>query len=141
MLILGCGNFDRADDAAGLLVIRKLRELGINAHEHTGDSLALIEAWTGESEVVVIDTIVSGAAPGQVRSWDARSARLAAGEFRCSTHDLGLAEAVELARTLGRLPEQLTLYGIEGACFTRGAPPSPEVSAAADRLARQLAGR
>ena len=141
MLILGCGNSDRADDGAGLLVVRKLRELGIDAREHTGDSLALIEAWTGEREVVVIDTIVSGSAPGRVRSWDARTARLAAGEFRCSTHDLGLAEAVELARTLGRLPEQLTLYGIEGACFTHGQPPSPAVSAAADHLARQLAAR
>ena len=37
MLILGCGNPDRSDDAAGVLVVRRLRELGIHADEFGGD--------------------------------------------------------------------------------------------------------
>ena len=139
MLILGCGNSDRADDAAGLLVARKLREMGIEAREHTGDTLALIEAWGGAPEVVVIDTTVSGGTPGRIRSWDGRQVRFAAAEFRCSSHALGVAEAVELARVLGRLPAKLTIYGIEGARFDRGGSPSPEVAGAADRLAEQIA--
>ncbi|HEV2169648.1 MAG TPA: hydrogenase maturation protease, partial [Candidatus Binatus sp.] len=111
MLILGCGNDDRSDDAAGLLVVRRLRELGIEAHEHGGDALGLIEAWSGAREVVVIDAVVRGTDPDTVR------------EAPCSTHNLGLAEAIELARVLGRLPAKLTIYGIEAKCFDRGGQP------------------
>ena len=137
MLILGCGNDDRSDDAAGLLVARRLRQLGIDAHEHRGDALELLEAWNGAHEVVVVDAIVSGAAPGTVIRWDA-AAPLAAGEFQCSTHDLGLAEAVELARVLGRLPAKLTIYGIEAKSFERGGQPSTEVREAVERLTAQI---
>ena len=139
MLILGCGNADRSDDAAGLLVVERLRELGIDARQHAGDTLGLIEAWSGASEVLVIDTIVSGAAPGTIIVWNAGDDPLPAGEFRCSTHDLGVAEAVELARVLGRLPAKLTIYGIEGARFDRGGLPCPEVIEAVERLAQQVA--
>jgi hydrogenase maturation protease len=139
LLILGCGNADRSDDAAGLLVIRRLRQLGIDAHEHAGGALGLIEAWSGARDVILIDTVVSRAEPGKVVVWNAATDPLPVGEFRCSTHDVGVAEAVELARVLGRLPDKLTIYGIEGVRFHRGGPVSPEVGKAADWLAQQIA--
>ena len=40
--------------------------------------------------------------------------------FRTSTHLLGVAEAVELGRELDRLPQRLTVYGIEGERFDVG---------------------
>ncbi len=43
MMIIGCGNSDRSDDAAGLLVARRLRELGIDARELSGDMLGLLD--------------------------------------------------------------------------------------------------
>lgn len=52
-----------------------------------------------------------------------------------STHALGLAEAVELGRALGRLPPTLTVFGIEGTTFTAGATPTPAVLAAVPRVA------
>ncbi|HEY1242170.1 MAG TPA: hydrogenase maturation protease [Bryobacteraceae bacterium] len=137
MLILGCGNDDRSDDAAGLLVVRRLRDLGVDAREHGGDILGLLDAWNGAREVVVIDAIVSGAAPGTIIRRDAATP-LAAGEFRCSTHNVGLAEAIELARALDRLPEKLTIYGIEATCFDRGGTPLAEVQEAAKRLAAEI---
>jgi hydrogenase maturation protease len=48
-----------------------------------------------------------------------------------SSHGIGVAEAVELARALGRLPRRLTLIGVEAAGFEVGASLS---SAVADRL-------
>ncbi len=139
MLILGCGNIDRGDDAAGLLVVQRLRRAGIDAREHSGDALALLEAWAGQREVIVIDAVMSGAAPGHIIRWNVLAADLPEAAFRCSTHDLGIAEAVGLARVLGRLPEELTLYGIEGASFARGAPPSPCVMDAVERVTREIA--
>jgi hydrogenase maturation protease len=139
VLILGCGNPDRADDAAGLLVARRLRELGMPARELSGEPLALLDAWSGEADVLVVDAVKSGAPPGTVTVWDARTSRLPASQFRCSTHALGLAEAIELARALDRLPPKLIVVGIEGQRFDPGEPPSPEVAASVERLAQQIA--
>ena len=139
MLILGCGNPDRADDAAGLLVARRLRELGRTARELSGEALALLDAWSGHADVLVVDAVKSGAPPGTITVWDAHTSRLPASQFRCSTHALGLAEAIELARALDRLPPKLIVVGIEGHRFDRGEPPSPEVAEAVERLAQQIA--
>lgn len=118
MLILGCGNRDRSDDAAGLLV---------QGAQPVANPLDLIEAWSGHDDVIVVDAVVSGAPPGAILEWDARACPLAPAGFRCSTHGFGVAEAVELARALGRLPKRLTILGIEGCNFEPGGDPSPEV--------------
>jgi hydrogenase maturation protease len=138
MLILGCGNPDRSDDAAGLLVAQRLGQLGVEAHEQPGEMLALMDAWSGAAEVILIDAVMSGAPPGEITRWDG-AAPLPREPFRCSTHALGVAEAVELARALGRLPPKLILYGIEGMKFDRGGPVSPEVADAVERLAQDIA--
>jgi hydrogenase maturation protease len=140
VLILGCGNPDRSDDAAGVLVARRLKEMGTAAQEFTGDPLALIDAWNGSPEVILIDTVVSGAAAGTITIWDAGKTPLPPEQFCCSTHAFGIAEAVEIARALGRLPPKLLIYGIEGNRFELGGSPSAEVAAAVERLAGEIAG-
>jgi hydrogenase maturation protease len=138
VLIFGCGNEDRGDDGAGLLVARRLRELGIDAHEHQGDMLSLIDDWRGAQEVVIIDAMKSGAAPGTIAVWNVPGDPLPRNSFRCSTHALGVADAVELARTLDGLPAKLIIYGIEGTQFHRGGTISTEVARAIERLAGEL---
>jgi hydrogenase maturation protease len=137
--IIGCGTADRGDDAAGLLAARWLREFGIEAHEHNGDWLALVESWRDVEEVILIDTIVTGRAPGTITVWDGRDAPVIGDCLRCSTHGFGVAEALVLARVLGRMPSRLLVYGIEGRRFDLGCAPSAAVVAAAERLARRLA--
>jgi len=139
MLIIGCGNEDRADDAAGLLVARSLRQRGIDAREHTGDMLALIEEWSSEERVTLIDAVVTGAAPGRIAAWDARQAPIPRDAFRCSTHALGIAETLELARALHCLPLKVMVYGIEAINFEPGGSLSPAVAAAVERLAQHIA--
>ncbi len=138
MLILGCGNLDRSDDAAGLLLIQKLRDLGIDAHAHSADPLELIEAWSRASDVIVVDAVVSGAPPGTILEWDATADPLPSAEFRCSTHAFGIAEAVELARALDRLPAKLTILGIEARNFEPGGSVSAQVLDAVDRLGEKI---
>ncbi|MGO4879381.1 MAG: hydrogenase maturation protease [Bryobacteraceae bacterium] len=137
--IIGCGNLERGDDAAGLLVVRRLRALGMDAEEHAGDGLALIERWQGCDTVILIDTVVTGGAPGTVSVWEGREVPVAADVCRGSTHAFGVAEAVKLARALDRMPARLWIYGIEGRQFELGTAPSSEVLAAAERLAQRLA--
>ena len=58
-----------------------------------------------------------------------------------STHHFGLAEAVELARALDRLPPRLWIYGIEGKQFEQGSVPSPEVTQAIEKVAERIASQ
>jgi hydrogenase maturation protease len=139
-LIIGCGNTDRSDDGAGILVARRLRALGLNAVEHSGDGLALIELWHGFDDVVVVDAMVSGAEPGSVTTWDPVSEPICSENWRSSSHSFGPAEAIELARVIGRLPERIRIYGIEGAKFEPGVAPSTEVMEAVDCVGRKIAG-
>jgi hydrogenase maturation protease len=138
-LIVCCGNADRGDDAAGPLVARRLRSLGIEAQERGGEGLDLLESWSGAESVIIVDAVISGAGVGAISVWDARTAPVARDVFRASTHAFGVAEAVELGRALGRLPPSLRIYGIEAGQFELGSPPSREVLAAVEELARRIA--
>ena len=124
MLIIGCGNRQRSDDGAGIVVAERLRELGIKADTCAGQPADLIEAWTGADDVIVVDVVVTGAPVGTVQTWDARQV-LISRKAPASTHGLGVAEAIELARVLGRLPARLQVYVIEGQRFEHGAKISP----------------
>ena len=88
--------------------------------------------------IVVVDAARSGAAPGTVRRFDARSQPLPVRSLRSSTHAFGVADAIELARSLGRLPERVEVYAIEGASFVAGDSLSPSVERAVAALADEL---
>ncbi|MGZ6729474.1 MAG: hydrogenase maturation protease [Gaiellaceae bacterium] len=135
---MGIGNAWRNDDRAGLAVARLLEGAlpeGVELLEREGEPTSLIDSWEGAEAVWLVDAVSSGAEPGTVHRHDASERELPATLFRTSTHHFGLAEAVELARALGRLPETTVVYGIEGANFQTGETLSPEVEAAAARVA------
>lgn len=140
MLIIGCGNRQRSDDGAGILVAERLRDLGIAAETRSGEAADLIEAWRGADDVIVVDAVVTGAPVGTVRAWDPRQP-LASVRSTASTHGLGVAEAIELARVLQCLPARLQVYGIEGRRFEPGAQVSPEVQHAIEDVARRIIAR
>lgn len=138
-LVIGCGNLDRGDDAAGVLVARRLRTLGIEAAEQSGESFSLMDSWQDCETIIVVDAVCSDRAPGEVTVWDATARPLPKAALQCSTHAFGLYEAVELARTLDRLPDHLLIYGIEGRQFAPGERPSAEVEKAVEVVAQQIA--
>ena len=139
MLIIGCGNPQRGDDAAGAMAAERLRALGIAAEVCAGEASELIGAWSGADDVIVIDAVVTGAPVGTVNVWDGQHP-LQYGRSSGSTHGLGVAEAIELARTINCLPERLRVYGIEGNRFEIGSGVSPEVERAIDEVVRRIAG-
>jgi hydrogenase maturation protease len=122
-LVIGVGHEGRRDDAAGVRAARLVRALlwpRVRMVECEGIATSLIEAWRGEPAVVVVDAMSSGAPAGSVRRVDANLGPLPAERFRGSTHGLGLAEAVELARSLDEMPRSLLIFGIEGTDFGLG---------------------
>lgn len=141
--MVGIGNTYRGDDAVGILVARRVRALTpleVRVLEEEGEPTDLIDAWAEARRVVLIDAIVSGGAPGAVHRFEPRVEPLHAELFRYSTHALSVAEVIELARALDRLPAHLVLYGIEGRTFNAGAWLSPEVEAVVDETAQRVLG-
>ena len=140
--VLGVGNRLRRDDGVGPWVAGELARRvggGVDVRQLAGDGFSLLDAFGGAHQVLLVDAVQSGAPPGTVHRLDAAAGPLPAAVLRCSTHLLGVAEAVELARALGDLPRQLTVYGIEGADFSTGEGLSPAVTAAAAALVETLA--
>ena len=133
-LVVGVGNCDRGDDAAGLEVARRVcaaGRSGLVVHEDTGDVAELMGAWTGMGTVFLVDAVAPAGTPGRIVRFDAVNEPLPAiFTSHMSSHGLGIVEAVELARTLGDLPESLIVYGIEGASFVAGNPMSSVVESA-----------
>jgi hydrogenase maturation protease len=128
--VIGVGNAWAGDDAAGVLVARMVRDrspAGVAVIEHEGEPTALLDAWAGARLAILVDAISSGGEPGELRVFDASRERLPAGLASTSTHAFGLAEAIELGRALGRLPERLLVVGIEGSSFSAGARPAAAV--------------
>jgi|SRR5208283_3448438 len=137
MLIIGCGNRQRGDDGAGIQVAESLRKLGVKADSWLGEPADLIEAWRGTDDVIVVDAVVTGAPVGTVQAWDDPRPLVSLGRT-ASTHGFGLAEAIELARVLNRLPMRLRIYGIEGRRFELGAEISPEVQHAVEGVVHKI---
>ncbi|MCC5860885.1 MAG: hydrogenase maturation protease [Gammaproteobacteria bacterium] len=128
-LVIGIGHRLRGDDALGLEVLEALR---IRLADRPGpaprlrclpgDATGLLAAWEGEDCVLVIDALAAPeAASGQSPVWriDARAGALPALYERASSHGLGLAEAVELGRSLERLPARLVVFAVRGESFGR----------------------
>lgn len=136
--ILGVGHPFRRDDGVGPWVAAQLAVRGWPADSHPGEGAGLMDAWDGCAAVVLVDALQSGAAPGTIHRFDAHHETLPAGLFRASSHLFGVAEAVEMARVLGRLPPILLIYGIEGGDFTAGEGLTPPVAAAAVATLEQV---
>lgn len=141
VLIIGLGNGLRGDDGAGLEVARRLRAAaahaaGIEVRELRGEPIELLDLWQNAAAVVLVDTMRSGAPAGTIKRFDAsREALPLHTRAASSTHALGLGEALELARSLDRLPERVIVYAVEGRAFEPGAALSPEIETALTAVA------
>ena len=133
VLVVGIGNRSRGDDGIGPEVASRVARLGLPGVWVVvqDEPLALVEHLSRHEEVVVVDATAPRGAPGSVQVLEVGSAPLRREPPAIGSHGLGVPEAVELARALGRLPHRLTLVGVEAQGFDVGAPLSEQVR---DRL-------
>jgi hydrogenase maturation protease len=140
-VVLGIGNPNRGDDAVGRFIASLLQSRispDIPVTLLNGEGAGIVAALEGADEAWLVDACRSGASPGTIHRIDCTMDRIPpCGSV--SSHDFGLAEAIELARALGTLPPHCVLYAIEAADFTLGAPLSPDVAAAAHEVAERIA--
>jgi hydrogenase maturation protease len=134
LLIVGCGNPTAGDDSAGLEIVRRLSELGdcgCDLRAETAPGVALLEVFYLAEVILFVDAVKSGGVPGTLYLTSLPSNELepkALGSL--SSHGWGLAEALKLARALGRTIPRLFLLGIEAGTVAQGAQRSSAVEQA-----------
>ena len=142
ILVQCIGNRLGRDDGAGPAVADRLGQPALPARteirEHWGEGSELMQGWERAERVIMVDAASSGAPPGTIHRFDARIQAIPKGFCCYNTHRFGVAEAVELARALGRLPKEIHLYAIEGTDFGNGEGLSPAVAEAVDNLSADI---
>lgn len=136
-VVIGVGNEYRGDDGVGLVVVRALDgklPAGVEVVVQTGEATALMNAWVDATHLILIDAVAAQGTPGKTYRIDASETPLPVELFSRSTHDFGVATAIELARALGQLPPHVVVYGIEGQNFSAGAQLLPSVERAVDEV-------
>ena len=137
-LIVCIGNDLAADDGAGPAVYQALKKITLPESTRLKllgvGGMDLLEIFSGEDYLVVVDAVQFGAIPGTIHSldWD-RIPTL--GQRPVSGHGIGIREAIDVGRRLypEKTPRHVHLIGIEGKCFnTLGGGLSIEVAGALD---------
>ncbi|MCM2317181.1 MAG: hydrogenase maturation protease [Thermoanaerobaculia bacterium] len=142
MLVVGVGNDLRGDDGIGPAVVRRVSEARAEVRVAVllGDAADLVELMRGEAHVVIVDAVACAGEVGRIHRVDASRSWEGPRQPEGSTHALGVAEAIELARALHCLPPRVTVFGIEGTRFGIGEEPSPEVRATEDLVVAAVLG-
>jgi len=138
--VIAVGNEMRGDDAAGLEVASRLEArlpAGVDLLRTRGDAAVLLELWRDRALAVVVDA-VSGGGDGELLEIDVLAEGLPADLASASTHDFGLAQALELGRLMDVLPGALLLVGIIGTRFGIGDELSEPVAGTLDRAAERV---
>jgi hydrogenase maturation protease len=117
ILLLGLGNDVLTDDAVGLNVVHHLEsafraEPLVDVLATTEMGLALLDHMVGYREVLIVDSIQTGAAaPGTLHEVDADGLKTLTGR---TPHFLGVGETLALGRELGLpMPERVRVFAIE----------------------------
>lgn len=140
-LVIGIGNAARGDDAAGRSAVRLLHgkvPQDVAVEEHDGEATALLAALADTSIAFLIDACASEAPAGSIHRFDVGAGETPRADSPVSSHGLGLAEALSLARALGQLPARCIVYAIEGQSFETGAGLSPSVTKAIGEVVRRV---
>jgi hydrogenase maturation protease len=117
--VIGVGNTSRGDDGVGPAVATAVAASApaVDVMVSTADPSRLIERWESAETVVLVDAMVGGSAPDRIAVFDATDEPLPADFDAISSHGFGVPAAVELARSLGKLPDHLVVIGVTGYDF------------------------
>jgi hydrogenase maturation protease len=143
-LILGLGNPLRGDDGVGPRAVAELLRRGLPhgveaVDGGTGglDLLHLLEGW---ERAIIVDAAMLGRNPGEFLRFTPEEAHLVGSLVSLSSHTGGLADALALARALGRELPDIVIYGVQPERMDWEEGLSPAVEAAVPRLVEEILG-
>ena len=146
VVVIGCGNSLRGDDAVGPELVRRLRDRGPPAGVRCVDAgtggLDAVLLMRGADEAVLVDACRSGAEPGTLRELPAEAVAQAP-PAGVDVHSIRWDHALALGRAVlgAAFPRRVTVWLVEAATFEPGAPLSPAVDRGVDAVLERLVER
>jgi hydrogenase maturation protease len=144
VVVAGFGSEFRHDDGVGPLVAEQAVAQASLTHNvgPLSDPLDLLGVWNNADLVVVVDAVSSGAPTGTVQTLELNVDHVSQFDSDAqpvaSTHGIGLAGVLRLARALGQAPQRLVVVGIEGERFDIGQGLSERVQAAVPEAVQRV---
>jgi len=144
VLVVGCGNLLRGDDAVGPLVIRRLQERGVPGHVELADAgtagMDVAFRMRGRAKVVVVDAALSGAAPGTVVRVPGQELAELPPAHGVDQHSFRWSHALAVGRWLlgEAYPRDVVVFLVEAASTEPGADLTPAVAAGLERVVDQV---
>ncbi len=139
IVVIGVGSELHGDDAVGIIVVRRVLELGplpetVSVIEgHTG-GLDLLFDIEDSDRAILVDAVDFGGEPGQIEVFEAEDADIHLTQRVASLHHVSLADVLQLGRTTG-IETRITIVGLQPADTAFGLGLSGPVAAQVDRAA------
>lgn len=137
-LVIGLGS-DHGDDNAGWIVIDRLQDRGYPREcslrvLHPADLLDVVSPM---QSLILCDACQAMKGAGTIHRFD--WPKNPCNYPRASgLHDLSLLEVLELGRQLGLMPNEVTIYAIEGESWIPGTPAAHKIHTVADQVAQAI---
>ena len=135
ILVLGVGNTLMSDDGVGVRLMEHVRALqpphpAIRYLDAGTLSFILLPEIQACSALLVLDAAQFGEPPGAIRSLTGAEMDDFLRTARCSVHEVGIRDLLDLARLTGTLPAKRAFIGVQPAATGWGEALSPEVASA-----------
>ena len=139
VLVVGCGNLLRGDDAVGPLLVRHLWDRGVPAHVELVDGgtagMDVAFKMRGREKVVIVDASLTGAAPGTLYRVPGEELEELPPLDGINQHAFRWNHALAVGRWLLKdaYPHDVVVFLVEAASTEPGADLTPPVAAAMER--------
>jgi hydrogenase maturation protease len=143
VLVLGIGNLLLQDEGAGVRALEEFeRRYGVPAGVELLDGgtsgMELLQYIQGRSHLILLDVVKGGNPPGTIIRLEGEDVP-ALFRKKISPHQLGISDLLATARLIGRMPDNVVLFGIEPKSIDTGLEMSDEVGRNIGRLADMVA--
>ncbi len=143
VVIVGCGNLIRGDDAAGPVLVRLLADVdlppGVRLIDGGTAGMDVAFAMRGAARAIVVDASQVGVPPGTVHrvpGEELTDLEPPSGNLHRFRWDQALGFAQWLLKD--DYPDDVTVWLVEGSSFEPGAPLTPDVQSAIERVAAEI---
>ena len=130
-LVLGVGNILLRDEGVGVRVVEAMAEMELPPDVELFDGatagLDLLDVMADRRRVIVIDAVEGDTAPGTVLRLGPEDLVPRDGGG-VSLHEIGLLEALTLAKRLGIAPQEVIVLGVKPQDVECGLELSPEIA-------------
>lgn len=135
IIVVGVGNLILGDEGIGIHLVGELKKRSfpknVEIHESGTSSFTFLNIAEGASHIIVLDAVRMGKRPGTIHKIDLVLTENSQSPPKLlSLHQLDLIATLEMAKGVWRLPEKITVIGIEPKSFSVGAKLSKPIAEA-----------